>query len=301
MTGEVSEGTLAFGRFRTWYRVTGNGEVGRLPVVVLHGGPGLAHYGCLAMQGLASDGRQVVHYDQIGCGRSTHLPDAGEDFWTIDLFRQELENVVEQLDLSGGYHLVGHSWGGMLGAEYALDRPSGLASLTICNSPASMELWAAAAEELRKQLPAEVRDKLDRHEAAGTLEDPEYLRAVDFVYDKHFCRVQPRPQELRATLEQMEADPTVYLSMNGPNEFHVTGTLRDWSIIDRLDGIDVPTLVIAGEYDEATPETWRPYVERIPDSREHVFSDASHTPHIEQTEAFLDVVGSFLREHDAEV
>jgi L-proline amide hydrolase len=86
--------------------------------------------------------------------------------------------------------------------------------------------------------------------------------------------------------------------MNGPNEFHVLGTLRTWSIVDRLDQIAAPTLVVAGEYDEATPETWAPFAERIPDARSHVFADASHCTHLEQPEVFRAVIADFLHHHD---
>lgn len=294
-TGEVS-----FARHRTWFQVTGEDEAvaGRTPVVVLHGGPGLAHNACGGMAALARDGRVVVHYDQLGCGKSTHLPDVDPTFWTVQLFMDELSTLVRELGIADRYHLVGHSWGGMLGAEYALTHPAGLASLTICNSPASMELWMKAADELLEGLPRDVRDTLRHHEAAGTTDSPEYQEATGVVYSKHFCRVVPPPPEVTASLTQMEADPTVYHAMNGPSEFHVVGSLKSWSVVDRLPGIDVPTLVVAGRYDEATPETWAPFMELVPDVRSHVFPDSSHTPHIEEPEAWLTVVGAFLRDHD---
>jgi L-proline amide hydrolase len=98
---------------------------------------------------------------------------------------------------------------------------------------------------------------------------------------------------------QMEAEPTVYHTMNGPNEFHVIGTLRNWTIIDRLAQVNAPTLVVAGEYDEATPATWQPYVDRIPGARSHVFPDTSHCTHLEKPEEFGAVIGAFLAEHDS--
>jgi L-proline amide hydrolase len=86
--------------------------------------------------------------------------------------------------------------------------------------------------------------------------------------------------------------------MNGPSEFHVVGSLLGWSLVDRLPSLSVPTLVLAGEFDEAQPETWAPFVELVPDVRSHVVADASHMPHVEQPQEVLDVVGAFLREHD---
>src|SRR4029077_498752 len=100
------------------------------------------------------------------------------------------------------YHLLGQSWGGMLGAEIALLQPSGLASLAICNSPASMALGKAGADDLRAQLPPEAQDALTRHEEAGTLTDPEYLAATEEFYRRHVCRVVPTPQDFVDTVAQ---------------------------------------------------------------------------------------------------
>jgi L-proline amide hydrolase len=241
-------------------------------------------------------GRTVIHYDQVGCGNSSHLPHAAAGFWTPELFVDEFDNLVARLGLAD-YHLLGQSWGGMLGAEIATRQPAGLTSLALCNSPASMQLWVEGAAELRAALPAEARDALDRHEADGTVTHPDYLAATAVFYERHVCRVVP-PQDFAESEAQMEAEPTVYHTMNGPNEFHVVGTLRNWSIIDRLDRIDVPTLVVAGEFDEATPATWRPFLEGIDGSTGHVFAGASHCSHLEQPEIFRSVIADFLNQHD---
>jgi L-proline amide hydrolase len=291
---------VPFRDLETWVQVTTPDEPveGALPLVVLHGGPGMAHDYVRNIAALADEtGRTVVHYDQVGCGRSTHRPDAPADFWIPRLFVDEFRNVVAALGLDR-FHLLGQSWGGMLGAEIAVTRPAGLASLSICNSPASMQLWVEGANELRAQLPDEVRDALDRHEADGTIDDQEYLDATQVFYDRHVCRVVPSPQDLVDTLLQVEAEPTVYHSMNGVNEFFVTGSLAGWTIIDRLDQVAVPTLVVAGEFDEATPATWAPFVEGIADVRSQVFADASHCTHLEHPEAFRALVGSFLGDAD---
>jgi L-proline amide hydrolase len=292
--------TVPFLDGETWVQITSPDapRPGAEPLFVLHGGPGMAHDYVRNIAELADEtGRVVIHYDQIGCGRSTHHPDAARDFWTPGLFVDEFHAVRTELGIEQ-YHVLGQSWGGMLGAEIAVRRPAGLASLSICNSPASMELWMAAAALLRADLPAETQAALDRHEAAGTVADPEYVAATMEFYRRHVCRLEPMPADFVASEEQMEAEPTVYHTMNGPNEFHVLGTLRSWTIIDRLDQIAAPTLVVAGEFDEATPATWRPYVERIPDVRSHVFDGASHCTHLEQPAEFRAVIASFLTEHD---
>ncbi|WP_422743708.1 proline iminopeptidase-family hydrolase [Mycobacterium sp. WMMD1722] len=296
----VETRTVPFRDHQTWVRITTpeNPRSGLLPLFVLHGGPGMGHNYVRNIAELADEtGRTVIHYDQLGCGNSTHLPDAPADFWTPALFVEEFHTVRTALGIEH-YHLLGQSWGGMLGAEIAVLQPPGLASLSVCNSPASMALWMAAAAQLRSELPPETQSALDRHEEAGTVGDPEYLAATEEFYVRHVCRVVPAPQDFVETVEQMEAEPTVYHTMNGPNEFHVLGTLREWSIIDRLPAIEVPTLVIAGEFDEATPETWAPYVEKIPDARSQVFADASHCSHLEKPEEFRAVVADFLAAND---
>ena len=285
----------------TWVRVSTpeTRAAGTTPLIVLHGGPGMAHDYVRNIAELADEtGRLVVHYDQLGCGRSTHLPDAPSDFWTPELFVDEFHAVIADLGIES-YHLLGQSWGGMLGAEIAVRRPAGLRSLSICNSPASMALWMAAAAELRGALPEATQRALDRHESDGTVTDPEYLAATDEFYVRHVCRVTPTPQDFRDSVAQMEAEPTVYHTMNGPNEFHVLGTLRPWSIVERLDRIAVPTLVVAGEFDEATPATWAPFVDNVPDVTSHVFAGASHCTHLEQPEAFRAVIADFLAAHDS--
>lgn len=296
----TATGCAPFGAWQTWYRITGDLGSGATPLVVLHGGPGAAHNYTLRMARLAEQeqGRAVIHYDQLGIGNSTHLPEKGADFWTVRLFLDELDNLLETLGINGDYHLLGQSWGGMLGAEHAVLQPPGMRSLVVCDSPASMDLWATETSKLIAQLPQEVQDALRRHEAAGTYDDPEYEAATKVFNDRHVCRVVPNPQEVTDSFSAIAADPTVYGTMNGPNEFHIVGTLRDWSVIERLHQVTTPTLLVNGAYDEATAATMQPFYAAIPDVRWEVFAESSHMPHVEEEERFLEVVGAFLREHD---
>jgi L-proline amide hydrolase len=296
----MSEGYADFRGHRTWYRVTGTLDpaAGPAPLICVHGGPGCTHDYLDSLAELnATTGRAVIHYDQLGNGRSTHLPDKGADFWTVELFLAELDNLIAHLGIGGRYHVLGQSWGGMLTAEHAVRRPAGLRSAVIADSPASMELWLAAAARLRAALPADVQATLTRHEQAGTTGDEEYVAATRVFYDRHVCRI-PWPEEVARTFAAMDEDPTVYHTMNGPSEFHVIGTLKGWSIIDRLDLIAVPTLLISGRYDEATPEVVQPYADRIPDVRWEVFENSSHMPHVEEKDAVLATVAAFLAQHD---
>jgi L-proline amide hydrolase len=293
----MREGVAKFREWETWYRVTGDLGSGKAPLVTLHGGPGAAHNYILSFADLAATGRAVVHYDQLGVGRSTHLREKGADFWTVDLFLEELDNLLAHLGIAGRYHLLGQSWGGMLGAEHAVRRPAGLRSLVIANSPASMALWLQEANKLRALLPPEVQATLLRHEAAGTTESEEYQAAVKVFYDRHVCRV-PWPPEVEASFAAIAADPTVYHTMNGPSEFHCIGTLKTWSVIDRLDRVRAPTLLISGRHDEATPAVVQPFADRIADVRWRVFEESSHMPHVEEKAACLAAVAEFIAAFD---
>ncbi|MEJ8641978.1 alpha/beta fold hydrolase [Streptomyces sp. MS1.HAVA.3] len=148
-----AKGRVPFGEYRTWYRITGTPGGERPAVVVLHGGPGSTHDYLLSLAALADEGWPVVHYDQLGSGGSTRLPDRGADFWTVELFEAELDNLLRELGVADDYVLLGQSWGGMLAARHAARRPAGLRGLIIANSPASYLLWREEMEVLRAALP----------------------------------------------------------------------------------------------------------------------------------------------------
>ncbi len=294
---EVREGTVPFEDGETWYRVTGDPESGAPPLVVLHGGPGGTHDYLLALTDLAGP-RAVVHYDQLGNGRSSHFPDRGADFWTVDLFVRELHNLVDALGIRERYHVLGQSWGGFLAQEYVLTQPRGLQALVLADTAASFPDFVAEANRLRGELPPEVEATLRRHEEAGTTDDPAYAEACLVFYARHLCRVE-WPPEVAATFEWLERDPTVYHTMNGPSEFHVIGSIREWSSTDRLHEIRVPTLVVSGRYDEATPALQRTLLDGIAGSEWVCFEESSHTPHVEERERYLQVVDDWLAAHDA--
>ncbi len=290
----VTEGFAPFRQYQTWYRICGNPHNGLTPLVVAHGGPGCTHDYVDAFRDIADGGRAVIHYDQLGNGRSTHLPGAGPAFWQVSLFLQELDNLLIHLAIQDNYALLGQSWGGMLTAEHAVRRPSGLKAAIIANSPASMALWLQAANRLRAGLPGEVRACLLAHEAAGTLDSEEYRQATQVFYQRHVCRLTPWPEEVKRTFTAMDDDPTVYHAMNGPTEFHVIGTMKSWSIISRLHRIQVPTLLISGRYDEAAPEVVQPFMDHIAGAEWVIFEHSSHMPHVEERAACMEAITGFL-------
>jgi L-proline amide hydrolase len=277
--------------------VVGDLQAGPTPVVICHGGPGAAHDYTEPIANLSRFGRGCVLYDQVGCGKSTHLPDAPADFWTVQLFKDELSDLTRELGIAERYAVVGQSWGGMLAMEYALDHPEGLRAIVVADSPASIPLWVEEANRLRADLPQDVQEKLTRHEADGTTESKEYVDAVRVYYDRHLCRV-PWPDYVTRSFAQMDEDPTVYHTMNGPSEFHCIGSLKTWDITDRLPEISTPTLLVSGRYDEATPHIVEQIHQRIPGAQWQLFEESSHMPHVEEPDAFLETVEAFLKTVD---
>jgi L-proline amide hydrolase len=293
----MSEGRMSWNGHETWYRIVGDLESEPTPVVICHGGPGAAHDYTEPIADLSRFGRACVLYDQVGCGKSTHLADAPADFWSPQLFKDELAELTRHVGVAGRYAVVGQSWGGMLAMEHALDHPPGLRAIVIADSPASMPLWVEEANRLREKLPADVQETLTRHEADGTTSDPAYEEAVRAFYDRHLCRI-PWPDCVERSFAQMAEDPTVYHTMNGPSEFHCIGSLKTWDITERLAEIDTPTLLVSGRYDEATPHIVEQIHSRIPGAQWELFEESSHMPHVEESEAFLARVESFLQTVD---
>jgi L-proline amide hydrolase len=289
------EGVMPFEDGETWFRVTGE-LGGATPLVVVHGGPGAPHDYLLRYADLARDGRAVIHYDQFGCGRSTHRPDAPDAFWTLNLFLRELDALLRHLGIAERYALLGQSWGGVLSAEHALTHPPGLRALVLANTPASIALWVSEANRLRAELPVKVQATLLRHEATGSTRDPEYHAACEVFYRRHLCRLDPLPPEVAATDAALHANMQVFEAMNGPSEFHVIGSMRHWTIVERLHDIAVPTLLVSGRHDEATPATVQPFADHIPNVRWALFEHSSHSPHVEEPDSCRRAVSEFLAE-----
>src|SRR5207248_6957057 len=155
----------------------------------------------------------------------------------------------------------------------------------------SIPQWIEETAMLRAQLPQDVQDKLTQHEEAGTIHDPEYTAACMVFYKRHVCRVDPFPEYVQRSFDQIGE---VYETMNGPSEFHVVGTLREWSVVERLGEIRVPALVVSGEHDEATPAINRTVSEGIAGAESVILEGCSHMAHAERTGEYLGLLGRFF-------
>jgi len=287
----TEEGYVPFRGYRIWYRVVGTAaEPGKLPLLCLHGGPGFTWDSFEPLEAMAATGRQVAFYDQLGCGNSDVPTDPS--IYTVALYLEEVAALRRALGLDH-VHVLGHSWGGMLAMDYALTQPAGLASLILADTGASVPEWEAAMRRLVAELPPDVQQTILEHEAAGTTDSSEYEEACR-VYSRRHCggRLDPYPECLARIAGKPGED--AYYAMWGPSEWCVTGPLKDWDVVSRLGEIRVPSLVVGGRYDEATPDVMETVHRGIPGSAWVIFENSGHFPHLEETELYLEVLSGFL-------
>jgi len=260
---------------------------------LLNGGPGLpCNYLRDPLTRMVEQGYRVVTYDQLGCGASDRPTDPS--LWTIERYAREVETVREALGL-GPVHLLGHSWGGWLGIEYALTYPEALKSLTLSNTCGDMPHLIGELNRLRASLGAETVAMMQRHEADGTLDHPEYQAAITILNYRHVLRMDRWPASVKASLDDWNMGP--YGTMQGPNEFLYVGNLKDWVRIPDMHRIAVPSLVLVGLHDELPPSCAMRMHDALPDSEITVFRNSSHMPMYEEPEAYIARLGQFLGKH----
>jgi L-proline amide hydrolase len=285
-------GVLERDGLRTWFTVVGDPADTRPAIVLCHGGPGATHDYLASLDVLAADGRRCVFYDQVGSGRSSRHPDVPAGFWRTGLFVDELEQLVTHLALDR-YHVLGQSWGAMLGLELALRHPAGMRSLVVANGMASVPRYVQEHGRLLAALPTGMHDALVRHGAAGTTDAPDFIAAIEHYSRLHRLRLDTMPAGLQRTNELMGADMSVYSAMVG-SEFCITGTLRNWDVTKRLASVAVPVLVIAAQHDEISPVLGNEIAQHIPDAEFVEFHGCSHMTHLEAPRRFVDTVNAFI-------
>jgi proline iminopeptidase len=276
-----------------WYRVSGDGA--GIPLLALHGGPGGTSCGLSLLEELGSE-RPVIRYDQLGTGRSGRPDDMS--LWTVARFVEELHVLRQALGLER-MHLLGHSWGASLAAAYVLEKGTkGIASITFSSPLLSTPIWIEDANYLRSLLPEDVQQTLTEHENAGTTDSDEYEKASAEFYKRHvYGGERPEPP---AACKGVIWSELIYEYMWGPTEFYATGTLENFDVTGRLHEIDVPVLFLAGEFDEARPETVREFQKQVPGSKLQVIKDAAHASLSRQPDAYRRVLEEFLDAVDSQ-
>ena len=278
------------GRFQVWTKRIGTGPP---TMLTLHGGPGSTHeyFECFE-DFLPPNGIQLIYYDQLGSG-SSDQPD-NPALWVVERFREEVEQVRAALGLAG-FYLYGHSWGGMLAVEYALKYQSHLKGLIISNMTASIASYVAYVNELRRQLPAQSQRILERYEANGEYTAPEYGKVMfGEVYSRHLCRLAPWPEPLVRMIRHM--NQKVYNTMQGPNEFVVTGTFKDWDRWDDIKNIKVPTLLSVGRFDTMSVADVERMGTLIPNARVSICEKGSHCSMYDDQERYFEDLVRFIKD-----
>jgi L-proline amide hydrolase len=290
------EGRIPFRGYHTWYLDTDGDST---PLLLLHGGPGDTSEALEPYDDLSAAGRRVIRYDQIGCGRST-LRDVPHphDMWGIPLFVNEIDNLRTALGLDR-LHILGHSWGGQLALEYALTGATGIKSLTLQSSLASLEEWVTESERLVASLPERLRAAIAAHERGES--NPEFHTAVKEFQRRHILRLDLEPECWKRRTEMVERDTEVYRYMVGEAEFSLSPTspFVGWDVRPRLAEIKIPTLLLSGAHDESTPAIMRTLHEGITGSEWNVLENSSHCCHLEETARTLVLVADFLARVDA--
>ena len=256
----------------------------KTPLLVVHGGPGMAHNYLLSLKQLAHD-RTVIFYDQLGCGQSERPND--NSLWNISRFVQELECIIEQLQLKE-IHLLGHSWGAAIVTEYALTNPSTLRSLILTSPYLSTKVWMNDANQLRSHLPSEIQMILKQDAISHTCE---YKKAIMVYYKKHFCRLNPWPKVLTSLLDDLDME--TYKTMFGPNYFVMNGNLKNFDRIEDLSKILCPVLLTCGRYDEASPATMKKCLSKLKKGHLKIFEKSSHVAMFEEKQNYIN----FLKLH----
>lgn len=276
-----------------WYEIMGGGD--GVPLLALHGGPGGTSCGNQVLAPLG-DERPVIRYDQLGTGRSGRPDD--RTLWQRDRFVEALDVLRRDLGLKE-MHLYGHSWGGSLAAYYVLEKGGeGIKSLILSSPLISTPQWIEDANFLRAQLPEEIQAVLDEHERAGTTDSEAYEAASDEFYARHVSRGD--------AVEKFDCsdapwNSAIYLQMWGPTEFYATGSLRDFDLTARLPDIDVPTLFITGEFDEARPQTVAKFAAAVPGARFEVIAGVGHASASRAPELYRQIVGEFIKDVEGHI
>ncbi len=284
------EARLAVDAGKVWYKKTGTGTA--TPVILVHGGPGFSSFYLKTLEAIGDD-RPVVRYDQLGGGKADRLTDTSK--MTIAHFVNELDSLRRTLGYDK-FHLVGHSWGTILGFEYYKAHPEHVASLTLASAALDIPTWERNARRLVTTLSDSAQKAIRTREAEKKFDAPDYLSAINEFYGKYVWR-HPVEADLDSTMKT--ANQTIYNYMQGPSEFTITGTLKTYDVTSQLKTIRVPTLYTVGEFDEADPPTIKHFASLTPGAKVEVIPGSGHITTWDNPTAMTAVVRAFLRHADS--
>lgn len=246
--------TTTKGTFNVWTKRIGNNP--KIKLLLLNGGPGATHeyFECFE-NFLPAEGIEIIYYDQLGCGNSDNPNDVA--LWDLARYVEEVEQVRKALNLdASNFYMLGHSWGGILAMEYALKYQKNMKGLIISNMMSSCPEYGKYAEEvLAKQMDPKVLAEINQIEAAKDFANPRYMELLlPNFYEKHILRFPAKawPEPVNRSFAKM--NQSLYVTMQGPSEFGISGKLEKWDRKSDLKNITIPTLVIGAKYDTMDPK-----------------------------------------------
>jgi proline iminopeptidase len=262
-------------------------------LLMVHGGPGCpSRYLRDSHEGLVERGFRLVTWDQLGCGESAC--DGEPSLWRLDRFVEEVEAVRDGLDL-GDVHILGQSWGGVLGLEYLLSHPGSVRTFIAANTAFDLPAMELGFRRRKQDLGEETCRMMARHEAMGTVGHPEYQAVVTLLMYRHMCRLAVWPDSLQWCMQNLGTQS--FAAMFGPYFFQCTGNIRNWNRMDALASVAKPVLLITGEHDYIEPELATRARDLLPSAQLAFFEGCSHMPFFEAPEHYTDTVARFLREN----
>ena len=292
---EIREGYMPFLEYKTYYRVVGKNTGNKKPLVLLHGGPGSTHNYFEVLDRIAEeDGRQLVMYDQIGCGNS--YVENRPDLWNSKVWIEELIELRKHLGLDE-IHLLGQSWGGMQTLEYVCNyKPEGLKSIILSSTLPASWLWAEEAQRMIAQMPQDMQDAIKKATESGDYSSPEY-QAAEAEYMRQHCAGEVTENDPECLRRPKKAGRESYVVGWGPNEFTPLGTLKDYDVIDQLGDIKEPTLIINGGNDLCTPYVAKFMYDRIPNSEWELFRTCRHMCFVEDNDHYVEVLKKWMNKN----
>lgn len=292
---KITEGYMPFKGFKTYYRVVGEATKGKAPLVLLHGGPGSTHNYFEVLDQIAESGRQVIMYDQIGCGNS--FVEGHPELFNADTWIEELIALREHLGLDE-IHLLGQSWGGMQAIWYALEyKPKGIKSYILSSTLSSASLWEA--EQKRRISYMDEADQKALLDAVNTgdYSSKEYSDALD-KFMKMYCAGEVTENDPECLRRPKKSGSEAYVVGWGHNEFSPSGTLAGYEFTDRLHEIEEPCLITSGAIDLSSPYIAKTMYDKIPNSKWELFQYSRHMPFVEEHERYMEVLTEWLEAND---
>lgn len=293
----ITEGYMPYLGYKTYYRIAGDKEDnGKAPLICLHGGPGSTHNYFEVLDCIADeDHRQVISYDQLGCGNS--YLDGHPELWNQKVWLDELVAIREHLRLDE-CHIIGQSWGGMMDIAYAVDyKPEGVRSYIISSGHPSSSLWEREGLRRIKMMPQHMQDAIEEALRSGNYAGEAYEEAVA-EYMARYCDYWQGDDVPECCSRPKKRGDEAYLYGWGPNEFSPTGTLKDFEYTDRLGEIETPTLIMSGISDLCSPLVAKTMHDGIKGSEWILWERARHTCFVDRLEDYSKVLVEWLNKHD---